>query len=96
MSSEQPNPNSFLNFSMLASSRKLLILVGSQTGCSQEVAEGIARRSRLLLWQVSLSSLDECERSSFIDSPLVVIVCSTTGQGDIPDNCKVLSLLNLY
>jgi sulfite reductase alpha subunit-like flavoprotein len=68
----------------------LLILVGSQTGCAQEVAEGIARRSRLLLWQVSLSSLDECDPSAFIDTPLVIIVCSTTGQGDIPDNCKVL------
>ena len=38
---------------------KLVILYGSQTGCSQEVAERIAREGRRRLLRVEVSPMDE-------------------------------------
>lgn len=72
------------------------ILFGSQTGTAQEVAEGIARRARRLRCpDVSVCSLDECEPETFVNEcPLVVIVCSTTGDGDHPDNSRVCDPCN--
>ena len=74
----------------MAVQNKILIIFGSQTNCSQEVAERLARHCRLLLFHVSLSPLDLCELTDFVNSPLVIVVCSTAGQGDIPDNTRVI------
>ncbi|XP_049594437.1 NADPH-dependent diflavin oxidoreductase 1 isoform X2 [Syngnathus scovelli] len=66
----------------------LLILYGSQTGTAQDTAQRIARQAIRKRLRVHLSSLDDYNVTNLISESLVVFVCSTTGQGDPPDNMK--------
>ncbi|XP_077441954.1 NADPH-dependent diflavin oxidoreductase 1 [Vanacampus margaritifer] len=66
----------------------LLILYGSQTGTAQDTAQRIARQAIRRRLRVHLSSLDDYNVANLISESLVVFVCSTTGQGDPPDNMK--------
>ncbi|KAI5736780.1 hypothetical protein M8J76_007000 [Diaphorina citri] len=72
----------------MMSSHKLLILYASQTGTAQEVAERIWRESKNHGFDGPLSSMDDHPINSLIFEALVIFVCSTTGQGDPPDNMK--------
>nr|XP_061800696.1 NADPH-dependent diflavin oxidoreductase 1-like isoform X2 [Nerophis lumbriciformis] len=67
----------------------LLILYGSQTGTAQDTAQRIARQALRRRLRVHLSSLDDYNVANLISESLVVFVCSTTGQGDPPDNMKI-------
>ena len=70
--------------------RNLVILYGSQSGTAQEVAERISREAKRLHFLVKLCSMDDYKPiANLIKQKLVVFVCSTTGQGDEPDNMKV-------
>jgi sulfite reductase alpha subunit-like flavoprotein len=69
--------------------RKLVVLYGSQTGTSQEVAERITRDAKRMHFQVKLSSLDAYPIMNLPNEHLVIFVVSTTGQGDPPDNMTV-------
>ncbi|XP_044029150.1 NADPH-dependent diflavin oxidoreductase 1 [Siniperca chuatsi] len=64
----------------------LRILYGSQTGTAQDVAQRIARQAQRRQLQVQVLSLDNYNVANLISESLVVFVCSTTGQGDPPDN----------
>ncbi len=70
--------------------RKLVILYGSQTGNSQDLAERIWRRAKSFQLDTKLSSFDKCNLNMLIESRVnLICVCSTTGQGDVPDNMRV-------
>ncbi|XP_069039695.1 NADPH-dependent diflavin oxidoreductase 1 isoform X2 [Lepisosteus oculatus] len=66
----------------------LLVLYGSQTGTAQDTAERIGRQAQRRRVQVRVEALDSYNVAHLINEPLVVFVCSTTGQGDPPDNMK--------
>ncbi|KAJ7988154.1 hypothetical protein DPEC_G00320670 [Dallia pectoralis] len=66
----------------------LLILYGSQTGTAQDTAERIGRQAQRQRMQVRVEALDSYNVVNLISETLVVFVCSTTGQGDPPDNMK--------
>lgn len=66
----------------------LLVLYGSQTGSAQDTAQRIGRQAQRRQLQVRVSALDAYNVADLISEPLVVFVCSTTGQGDPPDNMK--------
>jgi sulfite reductase alpha subunit-like flavoprotein len=67
--------------------KKLVILYGSQTGNAQDLAERIWRKSKHLNLNVELCSFDKFNLNKMLDNGnLIVGVCSTTGQGDVPDN----------
>ncbi|XP_061887354.1 NADPH-dependent diflavin oxidoreductase 1 [Entelurus aequoreus] len=66
----------------------LLILYGSQTGTAQDTAQRIARQALRRRLQVHVLPLDDYDVANLISESLVVFVCSTTGQGDPPDNMK--------
>uniref|UniRef100_A0A1B6IAI2 NADPH-dependent diflavin oxidoreductase 1 n=3 Tax=Homalodisca liturata TaxID=320908 RepID=A0A1B6IAI2_9HEMI len=68
--------------------RKLTILYGSQTGSAQEVAERMWREARCNHFHGPVKAMDDYTVSELIFEQLVVFVCSTTGQGDQPDNMK--------
>ncbi len=70
--------------------RTLTVLYGSQTGCAQEVSERIVREARRLAYSVYTASMDEYDRERIVRDELVIFVCSTTGQGEEPDNMKVI------
>uniref|UniRef100_A0A672FQ65 NADPH-dependent diflavin oxidoreductase 1 n=1 Tax=Salarias fasciatus TaxID=181472 RepID=A0A672FQ65_SALFA len=66
----------------------LLVLYGSQTGTAQDTAQRLARQAQRRRVQVCLSPLDGYNVAELISESLVVFVCSTTGQGEPPDNMK--------
>ncbi|XP_040915620.1 NADPH-dependent diflavin oxidoreductase 1 isoform X2 [Toxotes jaculatrix] len=66
----------------------LLILYGSQTGTAQDTAQRIARQAKRKWLHVQVLPLDSYNVANLISESLVVFVCSTTGQGDPPDNMK--------
>ncbi|XP_069790684.1 NADPH-dependent diflavin oxidoreductase 1 isoform X2 [Narcine bancroftii] len=68
--------------------RKLLVLFGSQTGTAQDVAERIGREGVRRHFVCRVLPLDNYTIADLIQEPLVVFVCSTTGQGEPPDNMK--------
>lgn len=69
-------------------SRNLTILYASQTGCAQDLAEHIWRESKKYHYSGRVLSMDAFDVTSLISENLVVFVCSTTGQGNEPDNMK--------
>lgn len=66
----------------------LLILYGSQTGTAQDTAQRIVRQAQRRRLQVQAMALDDYNVANLISESVVVFVCSTTGQGDPPDNMK--------
>ncbi|KAF5909748.1 NADPH-dependent diflavin oxidoreductase 1, partial [Clarias magur] len=70
------------------SSHTLLLLYGSQTGTAQDTAERIGRQAQRRRIAVRVQALDAYSVANLISEALVVFVCSTTGQGDPPDNMK--------
>ncbi|XP_060719181.1 NADPH-dependent diflavin oxidoreductase 1 [Tachysurus vachellii] len=70
------------------SSHTLLLLYGSQTGTAQDTAERIGRQAQRKRIGVRVQALDTYNVANLISETLVVFICSTTGQGDPPDNMK--------
>ncbi|XP_031433796.1 NADPH-dependent diflavin oxidoreductase 1 isoform X2 [Clupea harengus] len=68
--------------------RALLVLYGSQTGTAQDTAERIGRQAQRRRMKVRVEAFDSYNVAGLIAESLVVFVCSTTGQGDPPDNMK--------
>ncbi|KAJ2356750.1 NAPDH-dependent diflavin reductase [Coemansia sp. RSA 2618] len=69
--------------------RRLLILYGSQTGYAKDTAYRISRQAWRRHFSVVVQSMDEADKWSIFTSPIpVIFVCSTTGQGEEPDNMK--------
>ncbi|VDI75242.1 Hypothetical predicted protein [Mytilus galloprovincialis] len=69
--------------------RKLLILYGSQTGTAQDVADKVYREAKRRHFSARVTALDSYDISNLIQEKLVIFVCSTSGQGDPPDNMKL-------
>lgn len=67
---------------------RLPILFGSETGNAEEVAQRIWRESKRFFYQSSLKSLEEYDVLNLCEESIVICVCSTTGQGDVPENMK--------
>lgn len=68
-----------------------MVLYGSETGTAQSLAERVVREARRLHLGTRLSSMDDfCPaiRDLADRYRLVVFVCSTTGQGDQPENMR--------
>lgn len=69
--------------------RKLTILYGSQTGTAQDLAERLYRESKMFHFVGPVLAMDNFDVSQLINEQLVLFVCSTTGQGEEPDNMKM-------
>ncbi|CAG5115516.1 unnamed protein product [Candidula unifasciata] len=69
--------------------RRLLTLYGSQTGTAQDVADRVVREAKRRHFSAKSVAMDSYNVANLIQEPLVIFVCSTTGQGDPPDNMKM-------
>lgn len=67
---------------------RLLILYGSETGNAKDCAETIWRQSKNYGFTGPVVSMNEYNIQNLINENLAVFVCSTTGQGDEPENMK--------
>ncbi|GJC94061.1 NADPH-dependent diflavin oxidoreductase 1 [Colletotrichum higginsianum] len=66
--------------------RSMLILYGSETGNSQDIAEEIGRDAQRLHFKTKVDEMNGAQLSTLLQYTLVVLVISTTGQGDMPRN----------
>ncbi|RUS69230.1 hypothetical protein EGW08_023009 [Elysia chlorotica] len=69
--------------------RQLLVLYGSQTGTAHDVADRVTREAKRRYFATRTLAMDDYNVTSLIQEQLVVFVCSTTGQGDPPDNMRM-------
>lgn len=67
---------------------RITILYGSQTGNSQDIAERIWRDSKRFYFKGGVKSMDDYCIQDIVNEKLLIFVCSTTGQGEEPDNMK--------
>ncbi|RLN91619.1 hypothetical protein BBJ28_00010786 [Nothophytophthora sp. Chile5] len=70
-------------------SRAVSVFFGSQTGCAESIAQRIYDEALEKQLDAELLPLNDFQKSKVEsrEGHLVVIVCSTTGNGDPPDNC---------
>lgn len=67
---------------------RILVLYGSETFTAQEVAERLWRITKSLGFRGPVQAMDEYPISELIHEEFAIFVCSTTGQGEEPENMK--------
>lgn len=71
------------------SPNSVTILYGSETGNAQDYAHYLARKLRYISLLPSVAALNDYPPEKLItDTRFLIVVCSTTGQGEIPRNGK--------
>ncbi|OUV24305.1 MAG: hypothetical protein CBC57_07280 [Euryarchaeota archaeon TMED97] len=78
--------DSFLN----AGDRSLTVLFGSQSGNSEEIAAKIVKESSKYGLVGTVYDMDGFDFNSLSKHKRVLIVCSTWGEGEMPDNAEEL------
>lgn len=68
--------------------KSLIILFGSQTGTSQDLAERIWKTAKSNNHSAVLSSFDKFNFENLNEKTFLLCVCSTTGDGVEPDNMQ--------
>ncbi|KAL3420401.1 NADPH-dependent diflavin oxidoreductase 1 [Phlyctema vagabunda] len=68
--------------------RTALILYGSETGKSEDAAEDVARMARRLHFVTRVCEMDLVEINQLPQYTVVVLLLSTTGQGEFPRNAR--------
>uniref|UniRef100_A0A914WPS0 NADPH-dependent diflavin oxidoreductase 1 n=1 Tax=Plectus sambesii TaxID=2011161 RepID=A0A914WPS0_9BILA len=66
----------------------LVILFGSETGNAQDVAECLWRDCRRRHFACRLLSMDDYNVTDLPDEQLIILIASTTGQGEEPSNMR--------
>ncbi|ODQ81700.1 hypothetical protein BABINDRAFT_33255 [Babjeviella inositovora NRRL Y-12698] len=69
-------------------SRAITILYGSETGNAQDYAQILSKRLRFLRFATTVSTLGDYDVRKLLSTGLLVVICSTTGQGELPRNSK--------
>ncbi|QIX01012.1 hypothetical protein AMS68_006529 [Peltaster fructicola] len=70
--------------------RTALILYGSETGNSQDVADEIGRLMSRLHFEIVILDLDSVQLRDLLKFTTIIFVVSTTGQGEFPQNARTL------
>ena len=70
---------------------KLTILVGTMTGTAEMVAEEMSDALAEAGFEPAVKPMDSLDAAAFAEPGLYLVVSSTYGQGDVPDNA-----MNLY
>ncbi|KAI1076820.1 riboflavin synthase domain-like protein [Whalleya microplaca] len=84
MATEQDNPVNTEDVRL--ENRRLLVLYGSETGNSQDLAGELERLAERLHFKTWVYEMNDVELNTLLQYPLVIFVISTTGQGDVPKN----------
>ena len=72
----------------MASRGRIAILFGSQTGCAEEVAHRLAAEAVRRRYQPMCCSMETYELRTLPSEKFVVLVASTTGEGEVPDGMR--------
>ncbi|SVB59002.1 uncharacterized protein METZ01_LOCUS211856, partial [marine metagenome] len=77
---------------LTAGDRKMSILFGSQSGNSEELAAKFAKRASDYGLDTTVHDMDGFDLSTLPGMKRVLIICSTWGEGEMPDNAEELWL----
>ncbi len=77
---------------LTAGDRKMSILFGSQSGNSEELAAKFAKRATDYGLDATVHDMDGFDLSTLPGMKRVLIICSTWGEGEMPDNAEELWL----
>ena len=69
---------------------KLTILVGTMTGTAEMVAEEMGDALAEAGFEPAVKPMDSLDAAAFAEPGLYLVVSSTYGQGDVPDNARAL------
>ena len=67
---------------------EVLVLYGSQTGTAEDVAESVGRALTRHYIANRVVAMDDYNIAELVQQPLALFICSTTGQGETPDNMR--------
>ncbi len=70
--------------------RKLVILYGSQSGNSEDLAFRIKAKASEFGLNPEVFDMEGFDLNSLVDTSRLLIVCSTWGEGDMPDSAEAL------
>ena len=70
--------------------RSLLVLFGSQSGNSEDVASKIGKAASKYGLEATVKGMDEIQISDMAGQKRIMICCSTWGEGEQPDNAEDL------
>lgn len=73
-----------------SNARGISILYGSQTGNSESVAHDAAQLAKAHGLNPTVLSMDEIEAENFTQLEYLLIITSTYGEGEMPDNAQML------
>ena len=79
----------------MGDTKPLLVAYGSETGNSQAIAEQLAETAESHGFSATLATLNEWKKMAgppFAERPIVVIICSTTGNGGASENAEKLEI----
>ena len=75
---------------IVAEPRSILILYGSQSGNSEELAEQAGKACQNHDLKASVKAMDEIQITDLLNQKRVLVYCSTWGDGEQPDNAEDL------
>ena len=67
-----------------------MILYGSETGNAQDVAEEVGRMAERLRFETTVLDMDSVQLRHLLKPTVVIFALSTTGQGEMPQNARLL------
>lgn len=65
-----------------------IIIYGSETGTAQDYAYSLAHHCRYLNLNPLVCSMDSLDLKLLFEVKTLLLICSTTGQGELPRNCR--------
>lgn len=68
----------------------LTILYGSQTGTAEALARSLAREAKQRGYEPAVAGMDELDLAALAGVERLLVLCSTHGDGDAPDNAAEL------
>jgi len=74
----------------MVTGKPVTILYGSRTGNSEALAMDVARKAEQFEMVANVYAMDEFEKDALADQERLLIICSTYGEGDMPDNAQGL------
>ncbi|GLK77178.1 sulfite reductase [NADPH] flavoprotein alpha-component [Methylopila jiangsuensis] len=89
LESAAPVAGAAVSAAVEAQGAPLLVLYGTQTGNAEAVANDAAAKARTLGLAPEVLGLDDVDMARFTGAERVLIVCSTYGEGEMPDNAHL-------
>lgn len=84
----QSRSRKLILYSQSMSACDIIILYGSETGTAQDFAHSLAHRCRYLSLKPLVCNMDSLDLKQLFEVSTLLLICSTTGQGELPRNCR--------